>query len=108
MFGFCTLSETFLYDLHCCFASPIFRILIRVVCTPPSALTLRHLLTHTAGFETLNQHLFASGARSLGSLTQVLMDRAPARVRLPGELPAYSNYGAALAAQVVADVSNRT
>ncbi len=69
-------------------------------------ITLRHLLTHTAGFEQLNSNLFVSGPRRLGTLTQVLVDAIPSRVRLPGSVVAYSNYGAGLAGQIVADVTD--
>lgn len=64
-------------------------------------LTLRHLLTHSAGFE---EH---------GSLTPTtdleayVKNDPPAQVFAPGTTPAYSNYGMALAGYIVQRVSGQ-
>ncbi|NOX51115.1 MAG: beta-lactamase family protein [Gammaproteobacteria bacterium] len=68
-------------------------------------ITLRHLMTHTPGFEDDLSRLFASGPRQVGILRDTLADHMPARVRPPGTVAAYSNYGAALAGFLVAKVS---
>jgi len=68
-------------------------------------ITLRHLMTHTAGFEDQLTNLFAEGPRAVGDLGATLAQRLPTRVRRPGTLVAYSNYGAALAGHIVSEVS---
>jgi CubicO group peptidase (beta-lactamase class C family) len=68
-------------------------------------ITLTHLLTHTAGFEDRARGLFAVGEEDMAPLGQVLAQNIPGRVWPPGEVSAYSNYGAALAGYVVERVS---
>lgn len=65
--------------------------------------TLRHLGTHTAGFEDRYEGLFYYDESDLRPLGEALADNRPARVRPPGEYAAYSNWGAALAGHVVAE-----
>jgi CubicO group peptidase (beta-lactamase class C family) len=66
---------------------------------PGQPITLRHLLTHTAGFEET-----VIGNLSPGSdLPSILEEHLPGRVRPPGELAAYSNHGVALAGLAAAD-----
>ena len=73
--------------------------------TYPEPITLAHLLTHTAGFEDRATGLFARTTSDLEPLGQWLAEHIPARVRPPGELTSYSNYGAALAGYIVEQVS---
>jgi CubicO group peptidase (beta-lactamase class C family) len=69
--------------------------------------TLRELMTHTAGFEEAIRNLFASDPhRFLGNAAWV-KEWVPGRVYPPGRLPAYSNYGAALAGYIVQRVSGQ-
>lgn len=63
--------------------------------------TLRHLLTHRAGFESTNQGLWIPPDRTVRSLESYLRDGQRARVRPPGEAGSYSNYGYALAGTVL-------
>ncbi|AEH38511.1 serine hydrolase domain-containing protein [Halopiger xanaduensis] len=69
-------------------------------------ITMAHLATHTAGFEDRSQGTWVDDPDDLRSLPNVLREEQPERVRPPGEIASYSNYGAALAAQVVADVTS--
>jgi len=69
---------------------------------------LRDLLTHTAGFEdrALGQ-LFERDPNRIRPLYSYLRQERPRRVREPGLLPSYSNYGAALAGAAVANVTGK-
>ena len=73
--------------------------------TYPQPITLAHLLTHTAGFEDRETGLYPLTTSDLEPLGQWLAAHIPARVRPPGELTAYSNYGFALAGYIVEQVS---
>lgn len=66
---------------------------------------LKDLMTHTAGFEdrALGQ-LFERDPNRVRPLNDYLRQERPRRVREPGLLPSYSNYGAALAGAAVANV----
>jgi CubicO group peptidase (beta-lactamase class C family) len=68
-------------------------------------ITLRHLMTHTPGFEDSSVGLFVTGPRQVGTLVETLAANVPRRVVPPGSLISYSNYGAALAAHVVSQVT---
>lgn len=67
--------------------------------------TLRHLFTHTPGFEDQGSGLFVLAAEEMATLEDYLKNNIPARVFPPGEVMAYSNYGAALAGYIVEIVS---
>ena len=67
----------------------------------PTPVTPSDLITHSAGFEDRFGGLFAADAGSLLALPDYLRRYRPARVRPPGQLTAYSNYGAALAGHLV-------
>ena len=66
---------------------------------------LKDLMTHTAGFEdrSLGQ-LFERDPNRVRPLNDYLRQERPRRVREPGLLPSYSNYGAALAGAAVSNV----
>ncbi len=67
--------------------------------------TLRNLMTHTAGFDEFARGLMVTDAKDLPSLDQALKRWIPPRVTDAGSTPAYSNYGAALAGYIVQRVS---
>ena len=69
-------------------------------------ITLKHLLTHTPGFEEQVKDLFSGGAES-PDLGTYLKTHIPTRIFPPGTTPAYSNYGTALAGYIVELVSGR-
>ncbi len=66
--------------------------------------TLRDLMHHRAGFEDSMQ-LFAVADDDPRSLSELLAAHQPKRVFPPGARTSYSNWGSALAAQIVEDVS---
>lgn len=63
--------------------------------------TLRRLLTHTAGFEEVLKNLFVPSARDLRPLREYLIAAMPQRIFRPGAVPSYSNYGLAVAGYIV-------
>jgi CubicO group peptidase (beta-lactamase class C family) len=68
-------------------------------------ITLKNIMTHTPGFEEQIKDLFTtSGTPNLG---EYLKTHIPARIYPPGIVPAYSNYGTALAGYIVERVSGR-
>lgn len=67
--------------------------------------TMRHIMTHTAGFEESVRHLSANDPKALLSLGTYVKNFAPERVYAPGTTPAYSNYATALAGYIVQRVS---
>src|SRR6266516_4218710 len=77
----------------------------QIPATYPQPITLAHLLTHTAGFEERLTGKDAPTPSDLEPLGRWLAEHMPARVRPPGELTAYSNYGYALAGYIVEQVS---
>lgn len=68
-------------------------------------ITLRHLMTHTPGFEDRGELLFHLKAETLPGLEGYVKRAQPQRVFPPGEIPAYSNYGTALAGYIIQRVS---
>ena len=79
----------------------------RIPDTYPGPITLKHLMTHTAGFEDLYFENFTWDADGLMPAGEWLASHIPARVRPPGEVAAYSNYGTELAGYIVARVSGQ-
>ncbi len=72
-----------------------------------SHVTMKHLLTHTAGFEDQVIGLFARDASAMRPLGEVLRDELPARVRQPGNIASYSNHGTGLAMHVVEQITGQ-
>ena len=67
---------------------------------------IKHLMTHTAGFEeTVLGHMIISDARLELPVATYLARYRPHRVRPPGEIAVYSNYGAALAGMIASQIS---
>jgi len=75
---------------------------------PPLAdrpVTLRNIMTHTAGFEESLKDLGSKGP--LLPLADYLRSHLPRRIYPPGDTPAYSNYATALAGYIIARVAKQ-
>ncbi len=68
-------------------------------------ITLRDLMNHRAGFEEGLKDILATDPRFAESTEQYLKTHPRPMLFAPGEVPAYSNYGAALAGYIVERVS---
>jgi CubicO group peptidase (beta-lactamase class C family) len=67
--------------------------------------TLRDLMNHRAGFEEGLKDILTTDPHALQTNEQYLKDHPRPMLFAPGEAPAYSNYGAALAGYIVQRVS---
>ncbi|HTX56838.1 MAG TPA: serine hydrolase domain-containing protein [Candidatus Acidoferrales bacterium] len=67
--------------------------------------TMRELMTHSAGFEDTVRDLLVDKASQLLPLDVYLKRHLPTRIFPPGQVIAYSNYGATLAGYIVQRVS---
>jgi CubicO group peptidase (beta-lactamase class C family) len=68
-------------------------------------ITMRHLMTHSPGFEESNKYLIVQnppGKPLVYDVNRYVKDWVPARVYPAGKNVAYSNYGTALAGYIVA------
>jgi len=75
---------------------------------PGQPVTLRHIMTHTAGFEASSiWHMVASRPDELMPLAQFMKKLQPYRINPPGTEVAYSNYATALAGLIVSNVSGQ-
>lgn len=72
---------------------------------PP--ITLRNIMTHTAGFEEQVRQLILDDPRDLPSLKDYVEHAVPVRLFKAGTTPAYSNYATALAGYIVQRVSGQ-
>jgi CubicO group peptidase (beta-lactamase class C family) len=77
----------------------------RIPDTYPQPITLRHLMTHTSGFEDRWLDSVVSDTSELVPAREWLVSYMPARVCPPGDCAGYSNYNAMLAGYIVARVS---
>lgn len=68
-------------------------------------ITLSNLMNHTPGFEERAIGESVGSAEDIAPLEEYLKEHMPARVREPGVITAYSNYGASLAGYIVSEVS---
>ncbi len=77
----------------------------QIPATYPEPITMRHLMSHTSGFEERYMGREARNPKDITSLSAYLANYMPDRVLPVGELTSYSNYGAALAGYIVETVS---
>jgi CubicO group peptidase (beta-lactamase class C family) len=71
-------------------------------------ITLRHLLTHTAGFDVSTSSVLYESYGEMLSLEEDLITNIPDRVRPPGELTGYSNYGSSLVGYIVQEIAGES
>jgi CubicO group peptidase (beta-lactamase class C family) len=67
--------------------------------------TMWNLMTHTAGFEEVIKDLMVDHPDELPPLSSFVVAHQPHQIYPAGTIPAYSNYGAALAGYIVQRVS---
>lgn len=79
----------------------------RIPDTYPQPITLKHLMTHTSGFDDRLLESLVSDADDQVSTREWLISNMPARARPPGDIASYSNYNAMLAGYIVAQVSGQ-
>ncbi|MEO9299921.1 serine hydrolase domain-containing protein [Devosia alba] len=71
-------------------------------------ITLRNIMTHTAGFEEQLKHVIAFDPQDAVPFEELVRDFIPARIFAPGTTPAYSNYATALAGYIVQRVTGQS
>jgi Beta-lactamase len=67
----------------------------RIPPRPDGPITLRHIMTHTAGFEEQVKSLILDDPRQLSPLEAYVEHAIPERIFKAGTTPAYSNYATA-------------
>jgi CubicO group peptidase (beta-lactamase class C family) len=72
---------------------------------PGQPVTMRHLMTHTAGFEETEVHFTVAEREDLYSYRIYCEENIPSLVHPPGTVTSYSNYGATLAGVILEDVT---
>jgi CubicO group peptidase (beta-lactamase class C family) len=73
--------------------------------TFPEPITMAHLMSHTPGFEDKAVGMAVRKPEDLLPLKDFLKKYRPKRVRPPGEITSYSNYGSSLAGYIVECIS---
>jgi CubicO group peptidase (beta-lactamase class C family) len=79
----------------------------KIPATYPKPITMRNIMTHTAGFEETAQELFVGSPKDLKPLGTYLREHLPERIFPPGTTPAYSNYATTMAGYIVQRVSGQ-
>ncbi len=78
----------------------------QIPATYDKPITMRHILTHTAGFEEgALGYLINYDINNITQLRDAMSTYIPARINPPGKYSSYSNYATALAGLIVANVS---
>ena len=70
-------------------------------------ITLKNIMTHSAGFEEVGRDLFVADAQQMYNVDKFLKQHVPARIFPPGVVPAYSNYATTVAGYIVQRVSGK-
>ena len=71
-------------------------------------ITMRQIMTHTAGFEEAAKNGFRGKASDLRPISAYLKEWTPRRIFAPGTTPAYSNWATVLAGYIVERVSGQS
>jgi CubicO group peptidase (beta-lactamase class C family) len=71
-------------------------------------ITLRNIMTHTAGFQETVRRLISDNQGDMQPLGTFVKENQPDRIFPPGEMPAYSNYATALAGYIIERVSGQS
>ena len=69
--------------------------------------SLRNLMTQTAGFEEENRDVLLTNPKEAPLLRDFMIQNQPRRIFPPGEVPGYSNYGVGLGGYIVQRVSGQ-
>jgi CubicO group peptidase (beta-lactamase class C family) len=78
----------------------------KIPATYPEPITMKHLLTHTPGFEDGGMgYLIIKDESGLMPMREALAAHIPERVRPPGTWASYSNFGTALAGLIVEEIT---
>ena len=77
----------------------------KIPATYAKPITLRNIMTHTAGFEEVIKDLIITDEKRIIPLGDYLKGSLPNRVFPPGVTPAYSNYATAMAGYIIERVS---
>jgi CubicO group peptidase (beta-lactamase class C family) len=67
---------------------------------------IRHLLTHTDGFETRDLATFIKEPKELETLEEILKKNLKSPVQKPGSMITYGGYGTALAGYLITQIQN--
>ena len=78
------------------------------IATPQGRTTIRHLITHTAGFDEGFRATFIAEPKQEKSDAAYLETYPRIQVRAPGETLTYSNFGMGVAGMVIQDVTGMT
>ncbi|MBQ5311554.1 MAG: serine hydrolase [Oscillospiraceae bacterium] len=68
-------------------------------------ITMMNLMCHNAGWQETTRKAYFREGEAIPELGQILRDIEPPQIHRPGEVTAYSNYGAAVAGYVVECIS---
>jgi len=79
----------------------------KIPSTYPEPITMAHLMSHSAGLDEFFYGVVAPSAEEVLPLGEYVRTRLPPRVRPPGVVSAYTNYGVALAGYIVERISGQ-
>jgi CubicO group peptidase (beta-lactamase class C family) len=81
---------------------------VEIPATYDERVTLRHLATHTAGFDYVNDGVLTDDPAAIPTVETVVKTELPPRVRAPGTASAYDNHGWTLMGYVIEQQSGRS